>query len=67
MSNSTTQLAVYRGYSDALHVAIDTGNIAEAVEVISGATAAFHARQLSVEQYGDLRADFSNNYPDINL
>lgn len=67
MSNSTTQLAVYRGYSDALHVAIDTGNTAEAVEVIAGAGEAFRERRLSVEQYGDLRADFSNNYPDINL
>ena len=51
------QALIYRGLSDSLSAAIDTGNRAEVIAVMRDARNCLHAAQITVEQYADLEDD----------
>lgn len=49
--------AIYRGLSDSLSAAIDTGNIDEVASVLSDAEDYLNAGLLSIQHRADLEAD----------
>ncbi|BEQ12886.1 hypothetical protein Ep4_027 [Pseudomonas phage Ep4] len=51
------QVIMHCALSDSLSAAIDTGNIAEIVDVMTDAKNCLHAAQINLEQYADLQAD----------
>jgi hypothetical protein len=52
------QVPVYKGLSDSLHAAIDTGNHEEIYAVVDNAEEAYAADQITERQLGDLLDDF---------
>jgi len=61
------QLTSYYELSDQLSAAIDTGNTGAAVSALGSAHLAYVVRLISTDQYAELRADFSEAYPDIAI
>jgi hypothetical protein len=51
------QTPVYRGLSDSLHAALDTGNREEVSLVMDSAQEAWESGAITGQQYGDLRDD----------
>lgn len=61
------QLTSYYELSDHLSAATETGNVDAAVSTLESAHLAYQCRIISTDQYAELRADFSEAYPDIAI
>lgn len=61
------QLGQYYELSDLLSAATETGNLDAAVRALESAHLAYQCRIISADQYAELRADFSEAYPDIAI
>lgn len=55
---------VFRGLSDSMAAATDTGNLEEAVLVRKDAYEALMAGQISIDQRAELEVDFDIAFPD---
>lgn len=63
----SSQLASYYELSDLLSAAIDTGNLDAAARAIDSAHLAYQHGVITADRHAELRADFSEAYPDIAI